>query len=64
MNPHEPAEAQIELLPDDSDPAVPPPDADAPRSRAGTPVAVPLLSEPVVVLTDPPAIFGGASHTW
>jgi hypothetical protein len=40
------------------------PDAAAPRAKAGTPVAVPLLSEPVVVLKDPPAIFGGASHTW
>jgi len=63
MNPHEPAEARIELLPDDTDPAAPS-DADAPRSRAATAVAVPLLSEPAVVLKDPPAIFGGASHTW
>ena len=32
--------------------------------RAGTPFPVTLFAEPPVVLTDPPAILGGASHTW
>jgi hypothetical protein len=32
--------------------------------RPGTPIEVSFLKEPPVVLTDPPAIFGGASHTW
>jgi hypothetical protein len=63
MNPHENSEP-LEPSSDDSDFPAREPDADAPKSRAGTPVAVPLLSEPVVVLKDPPAIFGGASHTW
>ncbi|HVM43857.1 MAG TPA: hypothetical protein VMT77_10120 [Gemmatimonadales bacterium] len=44
----------------------PPPESGEPGApkRAGTPIAVPLFKEPPVVLTDPPAIFGGASHTW
>jgi hypothetical protein len=28
------------------------------------PISAPLLGEPPVVLDDPPAIFGGGSHTW
>jgi len=39
------------------------PAASAP-ARAETPIEVTFLKQPPVVLTDPPAIFGGASHTW
>ncbi len=38
--------------------------AASPAPRPGTPIDVSFLKEPPVVLTDPPAIFGGASHTW
>jgi len=41
---------------DGNGPALP-----APRPA---PVSAPLLGEPPVVLDDPPAIFGGGSHTW
>ena len=40
------------------------PEAPPPRSKAVTPITVKILSEPDVVLDDPPAIFGGGSHTW
>ena len=40
------------------------PEAPPPKSTAGTPITVKILTEPDVVLDDPPAIFGGGSHTW
>ena len=36
----------------------------APPPRGAAPVEAPLLGEPPVVLDDPPALFGGGSHTW
>lgn len=36
----------------------------APPARGPAPIPAPLLGEPPVVLDDPPAIFGGGSHTW
>ena len=36
----------------------------APRARGAAPIDAPLLGEPPVVLDDPPALFGGGSHTW
>lgn len=51
-----------EPSPDDADFTAPEPDAVAPRSRAVTRIGMTILSEPTVVLTDPPAMLGG--HTW
>ena len=54
---------QAEPVEDDAEPATPR-DPRPPRSGAVARIAVAILSEPDVVLDDPPAIFGGASHTW
>jgi len=43
--------------------AEPAPPSASPARRAA-PIEAPLLGEPPVVLNDPPAIFGGGSHTW
>lgn len=64
MNPRDSADPQPASPTDGQDIPRVEPDAPAPRSKAGTPIEVPILSEPTVVLTDPPALLGGASHTW
>jgi hypothetical protein len=57
-------DSQPEPSPDDSGFLSPESDARPARSNVVTRFAETLLTEPDVILTDPPAIFGGASHTW
>ena len=64
METPEPADLQDEPTPSDGDLAADETDLRPPRSGAVTRFAVNILKEPDVVLTDPPAILGGASHTW
>jgi hypothetical protein len=59
-----PADAPPELPLDVAGLAEPETEVPPPRSGAVARVSVSILSEPDVVLDDPPAIFGGASHTW
>ena len=60
----EPADLQDEPIPTDGDVAAD--DAERLRETSGAVTRFPIniLREPDVVLTDPPAILGGASHTW
>ena len=61
MNSNDTADRPSETNRDGHLPAdVPPP----PARKPAAPIPAPLLGEPQVVLKDPPAIFGGGSHTW
>ncbi len=64
MNPRDSADPRPEPSPGETDLSCREPEVCPPRPKAGTPIEVPILSEPPVVLKDPPAIYGGASHTW
>jgi hypothetical protein len=64
MDPRDSAAARPEPSPSGADLPERLTDPPPPKSKAVTQIPTTVLSEPVVVLDDPPAIFGGASHTW
>jgi hypothetical protein len=64
MDDRDPIDSQPEPIPHDADIVAPEAGARSVRSGAVARISVAILSEPDVVLDDPPAIFGGASHTW
>ena len=64
MNSPESVDPQPEPILDEADSAAAESGARPHKSGAIARVAVAILGEPDVVLDDPPAIFGGASHTW
>ena len=64
MNATDAPDHQPEPAADDLPVPAPESHADVPSSRAVTPIGMTILGEPPILLTDPPTIIGGASHTW